>query len=92
MLNEARKIANVPFVVNRSCSCPSHNESVGGSDTSSHLTGYAFDIHTGGDSTRRFAILNGLIRAGFRRIGVYKTFIHADNDPTKPAGVVWLGK
>ena len=88
-LNEARDIAGVPFVLNSAFRCPEHNSAVGGSETSSHMAGLAVDIKAE-DSRTRYMILKGLFAVGLHRIGVGKTFIHVDDDLTKPAGVVWL--
>lgn len=90
MIDKARELAGVPFVVTSGYRCAAHNAKVGGSTTSSHMYGWAVDIQARGE-TMRGAILSGLIKAGFNRIGIYKTFIHADMDPAKSAGVVWLG-
>jgi hypothetical protein len=30
------------------------------------------------------------MEAGFNRIGIAPTFIHVDNDPSKPEDVIWL--
>ena len=83
MLDKARDIAGVPFTINSGFRTEQHNKKVGGSDTSSHLKGYAVDINcdTGPD---RLKIVIGLLSAGFRRIGIAKGFIHVDNDPGKP--------
>ena len=88
-LDTARMIAGIPFVINRGCSCEKHNKEVGGSETSSHLKGLAVDIKAD-TSYRRFKILNALISAGFNRIGIGKTFIHADMDAHKDQMVTWL--
>lgn len=88
-LNQAREIAGVPFVLNSAFRCPEHNFDVGGSDTSSHMAGVAVDIKCD-QSRERYLILNALFAVGFNRIGIGKTFIHVDDDLTKPAGVVWL--
>lgn len=89
MLDKAREIAGVPFVITSGYRCEEHNRNVGGSPTSSHLYGWAVDIQAQGDRNR-FAILQGLVKAGFTRIGIAKNFIHADNDPQKSSGVSWL--
>lgn len=89
MLNQAREIAGVPFVVNSGFRCEEHNRNIGGSETSSHLVGCAADIKVK-DSYTRERILEGLIKAGFTRIGIGKDFIHVDNDFTKPKNCVWL--
>jgi len=88
MLDDARGIAGIPFRITSGFRTPSHNAYVGGVQGSSHLFGYAADIACN-NSADREVILNSLIRAGFRRIGIAKTFIHCDNDPDKnPA--IWL--
>ena len=55
---------------------------------SSHLKGVAVDIHcTSGPNREK--IINGLVHAGFRRIGIAKTFIHADLASDKVSSI-WL--
>ena len=88
MLDEARDIANIPFKINSGYRTVDHNKKIGGVQDSSHLTGFAADIHCI-DNINRFIILNSLLLAGFSRIGVAKTFIHVDNDPTKTPDVIW---
>ena len=66
--------------------CPKHNKAVGGVPTSAHTRGYAVDIRCV-DSHSRFAILQALLEAGFRRIELAPTWIHVDNDPDKPRDV-----
>jgi len=90
-LDYARAISKTPYSLNRSLSCAAHNKLVGGLDNSAHLTGHAADIRAD-NSVERYKILLGLIKAGFKRIGVYKTFIHVDDDETKPTGVVWVAE
>jgi len=75
-LNLAREIACVPFVINSGYRCEKHNKEIG-STSRNHVDGKAADIRaTHGPS--RGKILNGLYQAGFKRIGIGKTFIHAD--------------
>jgi len=94
MLDYARGIAGIPFRITSGFRTPSHNAYVGGvqpslkSKGSSHLFGYAADIACSSTYDREI-ILNSLIRAGFRRIGIANGFIHVDNDPDKNAAV-WL--
>jgi len=85
----AREYAQVPFVINSACRCEKHNKEVGGKEDSSHVLGKALDIKAT-DSRTRARVLYGLVMAGFNRIGIAKTFIHADDDDTKPSQVVWL--
>lgn len=93
-LNDARDVSGIPFVLNSACRCRAHNSEVGGVSSSSHLATEqkpcrAVDIRAS-ESRQRFLILAGLIAAGFTRIGIGKTFIHADDDPDKDPRVVWL--
>jgi len=88
-LDEARGIAGVPFRINSGFRTEYWNRRVGGTETSSHLTGWAADI-SATTSNRRYLVLSALIRVGFRRIGIADTFIHVDMDPDKPQNVSWL--
>jgi len=85
-LESAREIAGIPFRITSGYRTKEHNDKVGGVQNSSHLVGKAADIAvcSGGE---RYIILNSLIKAGFRRIGVAKTFIHCDTDDSKPNSV-----
>ena len=88
-LDEARHLGGVPFIINSGVRTASRNRIVGGSENSSHLTGWAADIQAT-TSNRRYLILSALIRAGFTRIGIAETFIHVDMDPDKVRNVSWL--
>ena len=87
-LDSAREYAATPFKLNSAFRCINYNLSVGGKPDSAHRHGYAVDIKCN-DSRFRFYIINGLIRAGFDRIGIASDFIHADSDPNKPERVIW---
>ena len=71
--------------------CEKHNEAVG-STSKNHTSGRAVDI-SARTSYVRMKIVVALIKAGFRRIGVYPTFIHADNMNEEKGSpeVMWLG-
>lgn len=87
---EAGRISpGVRFFINSAVRCPEHNKKEGGSPTSSHITGYAVDIRAT-NPVIRYAVIVSLLRAGFTRIGIGETFVHADDDPTKPSNVIWL--
>jgi len=92
-LNLARALAGIPFILNSACRCKAHNTEVGGKENSSHLCEgqecTAVDIKAT-TSRQRYLILAALIGAGFNRIGIAKTFVHADADPTKDEKVIWL--
>ena len=88
-LNKAREYAEVPFVITSGFRCEKHNLEVGGRADSAHLSGHAADIKCV-SSRPRWNIIRGLLLAGFTRIGIANTFIHADTDDSKPPAVVWL--
>jgi|TARA_R110002153_G_scaffold181638_2_gene334963 uncharacterized protein YcbK (DUF882 family) len=85
MLDDARGIAGIPFNITSGYRTKARNELVGGVSNSSHLVGKACDIAVE-SGNKRYIILNALIQAGFRRLGVAKTFIHADTDSIDQGG------
>lgn len=88
-LDLARELSGTPFYINSGYRTKEHNLRVGGTSISSHLKGLAVDIRCS-SSQERYKILNGLIRAGFRRIGIHRNFIHVDLDTSKPQNLVFL--
>ena len=87
-LDKARSLSCTPYKINSGYRTREHNKKVGGVINSSHTIGLAADI-SAGSSVQRFAILKGLIDAGFTRIGIGKTFIHVDLDTGKAQNVIW---
>lgn len=89
-LDRARKLAGVPFRINSGYRCQSHNSSprVKGKPRSSHLKGLAVDIHCPSGSLKG-VILPSLYAVGIKRVGIYKTFIHADIDDNLPKPMVF---
>ena len=87
-LDYARGNAGVPFKINSGFRTIEWNQRVGGRVGSSHLKACAADVHCNNSASRE-KILCALIKAGFTRIGVGKTFLHCDNDPLKPSAI-WL--
>lgn len=87
-LDLARGIADIPFKITSGYRCPSYNLTIGGKPNSAHLKGRAADIYVR-DGNHRFFILEALLQAGFRRIGIGPDFIHVDNDYTLPKPWVW---
>lgn len=69
--------------------CGKHNKDVGGKETSSHPKGLAVDIKCE-DSSYRFLLVAALLKVGFKRIGIGKTFIHVDLDQSKDQNVIWV--
>lgn len=89
MLSLARGKANVPFVITCGLRNAQENASLANSvSDSAHLTGHAVDLACS-DSATRFAMVSGILAAGFKRIGIYSAHLHVDNDATKPPNVFW---
>jgi len=88
-LQDARNLACIPFVITSGYRCKSHNKAIGGKADSSHLKGLAADIRAQ-TSSERFAIVDGLIKAGFVRVGIGKSFVHVDMDSSKPQRLMWV--
>ncbi len=92
-LDRARGIAKVPFKISSGFRTSQHNvnlkeQGYKASANSSHLKGCAADIICKDSGTRQ-KIVDGLIQAGFTRIGIAKTFIHCDTDKDKN-DAIWL--
>ena len=85
----ARRYSGCFYVVRSGSRCAKHNKEEGGSDTSDHLTGDGTDIEAL-TSSIRWKIITGLMAAGFTRIGVGKTFVHAGTGPDNAKQVIWL--
>lgn len=85
----ARHIAGIPFVINSAYRSVAHEKSRNRAGTSSHTLGRALDIRCN-SNRNRFLIVTALIKAGFTRIGIYSTFIHADDSPSHNPSIIWL--
>jgi uncharacterized protein YcbK (DUF882 family) len=93
MLNNARHIADIPFEITSGYRIEAdierlEKEGYKVSRNSSHLKGLAADIACT-DSVSRYIIIDALLKAGFNRIGIAKTFIHVDNDLDKAQNCIW---
>lgn len=89
-LDDARSICSYKFVLNSAYRSPEYEKLQGRSGTSSHCKGLAVDISCL-TSQCRLKMLLALLAVGFRRIGIYPTFLHVDSDISKPASI-WYGK
>ncbi len=87
----AREYAKTPFVITSGYRCKKYNADpdVGSSETSSHPKGMAGDIACN-NSWARWKIVFALKEAGFVRIRIAKTFIHADTDRSKAQATLGL--
>ena len=87
-LDAARELAGIPFILNSAYRSPKWERDRGRTGTGAHTKGCAVDIRCY-DSTTRFAIVKALLAVGFERVGIGKTYIHVDDDETKPQRVMW---
>jgi hypothetical protein len=69
--------------------CPRLNQAVGGKKNSAHIHGLAADIRFTGQ-THAKALIDALLKAGFKRIGLGSSFIHVDIDNSLPTPACWL--
>lgn len=88
-LDTAREIAGIPFIVNSAFRSSEWDRSKGRSGTGAHTLGQAVDIRCNADRTR-FLIIEALIKAGFKRIGIARTYIHADDFEKHKEEIIWL--
>ena len=89
MLNKARHIAGKPWRVNSGKRCVANNKASGGVKGSAHTKGMAVDI-SAPNGAKKYEIVKAAMEAGFTRIGIGKSFVHLDNDITKPQNTIWL--
>lgn len=88
LLDLAREIADIPFVLNSAYRSSAYDKSKGRSGTGAHTKGVAVDIRCNSDKNR-YLIIDALRAVGFTRIGIGKTYIHVDADETKTQNVIW---
>lgn len=87
-LDSARELARTPFFLTSAFRSKEYELSKGRKGTSSHCLGLAVDIRCRSSHVRQ-RIVSALIKVGFRRLGVYPTFIHVDDDDKK-ISAMWL--
>ncbi len=85
----SRNLNSVKYKIMSGYRTRKHNKKVGGVAGSSHMKGLACDIKVK-SSHDRFVILECLILAGFKRLGIGRTYIHVDFDESKPNRLAWL--
>lgn len=81
-LDTARHIAGCKFVILSAYRNEAWEKAMGRSGTSSHTKGVAVDIRCM-HSSDRLLIVSALLKVGFKRIGIYDSFIHVDEDLSK---------
>ena len=77
-LQTARTLAGVPFRINSAYRSVDHELALKRTGKSMHTKGRAVDIKCV-DSHQRYIILESLIAAGFKGIGIATSFIHVDD-------------
>ncbi|MBM4327954.1 MAG: peptidase M15 [Deltaproteobacteria bacterium] len=91
-LDMIRERIGLPIIVISGARCERHNRKVGGKERSAHVprsgVSHAADVRCA-DTMFRFAFLAAALPV-FRRIGIAKDFIHVDDDPDLPQGVIWV--
>lgn len=92
-LDSARHIAGVPFVITSGRRTVDENEKATGVDRSAHIKGLAVDLRLpdSPESLARFLMVNALLQAGFKRVGVYDHHLHCDIDNSLPTPRMWIG-
>jgi uncharacterized protein YcbK (DUF882 family) len=88
-LDKARDVAGIPFVLTSAYRSPAWDKARGRTGTGSHTTRNAVDIRCNSE-TNRWKVVSALIEAGFNRIGIAKTYVHADDSGTHSINVIWL--
>jgi hypothetical protein len=83
-LEKVRASMGAPLKINSAFRNRATNSAVGGASQSRHLMGDAADIAIGNFDRKK--LLQAAINAGFRGIGLGKTFLHVDLRPVK---TVW---
>lgn len=89
-LDDARALSSYAFHINSAYRSTVYEYMRGRSGTSSHCKGKAVDLSCL-TSRCRLQMLIALLAVGFRRIGIYPTFIHVDSDSDKEPSI-WYGK
>jgi zinc D-Ala-D-Ala carboxypeptidase len=87
LLDQARGLANTPFVITSGLRTIAQNTSVGGKPNSAHLTGEAVDIACS-SPLQRWLIVTSLLKVGFNRLEVAKEHIHADISKTLSQNII----
>lgn len=87
-LEYARALCGHPIRLTSAFRSFDYEQEKGRTGSSSHCKGLAVDIACAGEELR-FQMVQSLLRAGFTRIGIAKTYIHADIDKSKKP-CIWL--
>lgn len=90
-LDDAREQFGQPIYLTSGWRCVTHNQSVGGSPTSSHLRGLAVDMRDHRDPAYRGRLHKACWIAGFRQFEFSRDgHLHIMHDPGKPSPFVGI--
>lgn len=96
LLDRARHLAGIPFVITSGLRSPDKNDSIiGAVPDSAHLKGLAVDLRVS-DSHQVSRIVEACLAMGINRIGIYvnkemqPVHVHVDWDKTKVAEVIFV--
>ncbi len=96
LLDRAREIAGIPFIITSGFRTPEKNQSlVGAVSDSAHLKGLAVDLAVA-DSHEVAVLLDAAKAVGITRRGIYvnanfePTHVHIDVDPEKISEVIFI--
>ena len=88
-LDTAREIVGIPFSLSSAFRSDEWDISRGRTGTGSHTLGQAVDIRCT-NQRDRFLMICALLQAGFNRIGIGDTFIHADDSEVHTQNLIWV--
>ena len=91
LLNSARDFATIPFIITSGLRTDAESIAVGGFAGDPHTKGLACDILCKSD-TQQYLIVNGALKAGFKRIGLGLNHVHLDIDSSQTQNVIWIEK
>lgn len=81
LLDKARGLAGVPFIITSGLRSVSQNASVGGKPNSAHLKGLAVDLLCT-DNLKRTVMIKGVLQSGPVFLEIAKAHLHIDLDAT----------
>lgn len=88
ILDRIREGAGIPLVLNCAYRSKAHEKAKGRTGNSAHTRGLAVDIRCNSNSNR-MKIVRAALAVGISRIGIGKTYIHIDNDPSLTQDIIW---